>query len=179
VSARAIGSEVGFVKTYIQAFKYVRLPTTRRAILALGARLGAAHGFLEGDPLLPASERFFAGGDTTVRGFSLDQLGTEDTISSSGFPSGGNSEIVLNSELRVGILRAFDAVLFVDAGNVYRLASNIDITDLRPAAGFGVHYRSPIGPIRVELGFNLDRRELVPGQLERGIVPHIALGTAF
>jgi outer membrane protein assembly complex protein YaeT len=179
MSARAIGSEVGFLKTYIQAFKYFRMPTTRRTVLAVGARLGAAHGFLLGDPLLPASERFFAGGDTTVRGFSLDQLGTEETISSSGFPTGGNGTIILNSELRIGVLRSFDAVLFVDAGNVYRLASDIDITNLRPAAGFGVHYRSPIGPIRVELGFNLDRRELVPGQLERGIVPHIALGTAF
>ena len=49
---------------------------------------------------LPASERFFAGGDTTVRGFSLDRLGTTETITSSGFPTGGNAVVILNAELR-------------------------------------------------------------------------------
>jgi outer membrane translocation and assembly module TamA len=128
---------------------------------------------------LPASERFFAGGDTTVRGFSLDRLGNRDTISAAGFPTGGNGVIVLNAELRTGVLAAVDAVVFMDAGNVFPTASAFDITDLRPAAGFGVHYRSPVGPVRVELGFNLDRQELVPGSLERGSVLHISLGQAF
>ena len=87
--------------------------------------------------------------------------------------------IVLNAELRVNVFRAGDAVLFTDAGNVFARASQIDFTELRPAAGFGVHYRSPIGPVRVELGFNLNRRELVPGTLERLSVLHISLGRAF
>jgi outer membrane protein assembly factor BamA len=184
VAARAIGSEVGFVKTYVQAFKYIRLPAARRAVLALGGRLGAAHGFprtVEGVLVqdLPASERFFAGGDTTVRGFSLDRLGTASTISPSGFPTGGNGLVIVNAEVRVGVFGAFDGVTFLDAGNVYARARNIDLTDLRPAGGVGLHYRSPIGPIRVELGFNLDRRELVPGRLERASVLHISLGQAF
>jgi outer membrane translocation and assembly module TamA len=51
--------------------------------------------------------------------------------------------------------------------------------DLRPAAGFGLHYNSPVGPVRVELGFNLKPRELVPGVLERRTVLHISLGQAF
>jgi outer membrane protein assembly complex protein YaeT len=200
-AGRAFGSEVGFVKTYLQAFSYHRLPSARRIVLALGARVGAARGFTravtrvgddgnpipgaDGEPIvdvvrdLPASERFFAGGDTTVRGFSLDRLGTPETITPSGFPTGGNGVIVLNAELRVNVFGAGDAVLFTDAGNVFPRASDLDFTNLRPAAGFGVHYRSPIGPIRVELGFNLDRRELVPGTLERGSVLHISLGRAF
>ena len=201
VAARAIGSEVGFVKTYLQAFSYRRLASTRRVVLALGARVGAARGFTravprldtagnpvpgpDGQPIvdvvrdLPASERFFAGGDTTVRGFSLDRLGTPETITPSGFPTGGNGLVVLNAEIRVNVFGAGDAVVFTDAGNVFAGASDIDFTNLRPAAGFGVHYRSPIGPIRVELGFNLDRRELVPGTLERLSVLHISLGRAF
>ena len=201
LAARAFGSEVGFVKTYLQAFSYHRLPTARRTVLALGARVGAAQGFTrevaqvdgEGNPLLgpdglpsvvvvkdlPASDRFFAGGDTTVRGFSLDRLGTPETINPSGFPTGGNGLIVLNAELRVNAVGAADAVMFVDAGNVFARASDLDVTNLRPAAGFGVHYRSPIGPVRVELGFNLDRQELVPGTRERGSVLHISLGRAF
>lgn len=185
VAVRAMGSQVGFVKTYLQAFKYSRLPALRRTVLALGGRLGMAHGFLrtvedEGTIQdLPASERFFAGGDTTVRGFSLDRLGTEETISASGFPTGGNGLIVLNAELRIGIVGAFDAVTFFDAGNVFARAGDLDFGNLRPAAGVGVHYRSPVGPIRVELGFNLDPKELVPGRPEKGNVLHISLGRAF
>ncbi len=82
-------------------------------------------------------------------------------------------------ELRIDAAKGFAGVTFIDAGNVYPFASDLDITDLRPAAGFGVHYRSPVGPIRVELGFNLARRELVPGVLERRTVLHISLGQAF
>ena len=49
---------------------------------------------------MPASERFFAGGDTTVRGFALDTLGTPETIKD-GFPIGGNGLVIFNAELRV------------------------------------------------------------------------------
>ncbi len=202
VAARRIGSEVGYVKTFIQTSAYMPLPAKRRMIVALAARLGAARGFprvvtvvdasgavvtgADGQPQqqvvqdLPASKRFFAGGDTTVRGFSLDRLGDAKTISPTGFPTGGNGEVILNGELRVGVLRQrAEVVGFLDAGNVYQRASDIDVSNLRAAAGFGFRYRSPVGPIRADLGFNLSRRELVPGQLERGYVLHISLGQAF
>jgi len=194
VAARSIGSEVGFAKTFAQAFEYFKLPTRRRIVLATAERIGLAHGFPRlvqtidpstGAPTtsvvqdLPASERFFAGGDTTVRGFALDRLGTAATINANGFPAGGNGEIVLNMELRMDAAKGFTGVTFIDVGNIYPNASDLDITDLRPAAGFGVHYRSPVGPVRVELGFNLARRELVPGVLERRTVLHISLGQAF
>jgi outer membrane protein assembly complex protein YaeT len=184
VAARAIGSEVGFVQTYLQGFYYHRLPAERRVVLALGARVGLAHGFtreLDGQIVqdLPASERFFAGGDTTVRGFTLDRLGDAETITPAGFPTGGNSVIVLNTELRVAVLGPLTATGFVDAGNVFLKASDLDITNLRPSAGFGVMYRSPVGPIRVDLGFNLDPRELHPGVQERRRVLHILLGQPF
>jgi outer membrane translocation and assembly module TamA len=175
---------VGFVQTYLQGFYYRQLPVPRRVVLALGARIGLARGFTRevGGLLirdLPASERFFAGGDTSVRGFSLDRLGNEQTITPNGFPTGGNSVVVLNSELRISVVGPLQATGFVDAGNVFPRASDLDFTDLRPAAGFGVMYRSPVGPIRVDLGFNLDPRELVPGTRERSKVLHILLGQAF
>jgi outer membrane protein insertion porin family len=184
LAARAIGSEVGFVQTYLQGFYYHRLPSPRRIVLALGARVGLAHGFardIEGIVVqdLPASERFFAGGDTTVRGFTLDRLGDEETITPTGFPTGGNSVVVLNSELRIAVVGPLQATGFVDAGNVFLKASDLDFTDIRPTAGFGVMYRSPVGPIRVDLGFNLDPRELVPGVQERNRVLHILLGQPF
>jgi outer membrane translocation and assembly module TamA len=162
-------------------------------VLRLRGLLGMAQGFERpveqidehGQPVivliddLPASERFFAGGDTSVRGFSLDRLGTAETITPSGFPTGGNGVIVLNSELLVNVWRALDVVGFLDGGNVFPRVGNMDVTDLRAAAGFGVRYRSPVGPVRIDLGFNLDPRELVPGSLERRTVLHVSLGQAF
>jgi outer membrane protein assembly factor BamA len=184
LAARAIGSEVGFLRTFVQGFSFHRLPVQRPVVLALGGRLGAAHGFARavgGDVVqdLPASERFFAGGESTVRGFSLDRLGNEQTISATGFPTGGNSVVVLNAELRVDVASRLQAVGFLDAGNVFPRVSNLDLTDLRAAIGFGVRIRTPFGPIRVDLGFNIDRRELGSGTRERGYVPHISLGQAF
>jgi outer membrane protein assembly factor BamA len=187
VAARAIGSEVGFVKTYLQGFLYRQLPVPRRTVLALGARVGLAHGFnreVGGQAVevggLPANERFFAGGDTSVRGFALDRLGNEETISSTGFPTGGNSVVVLNSELRVSLFGAFQGVGFLDAGNVFPLASDLDFTDLRPATGFGVVFKSPrIGLVRVDLGINLNPQEFVPGAPESRRIVHILLTQSF
>ena len=185
LAARALGSEVGFVRAFAQGFLFRQLPAARNVVAAFGARLGASHGFpreKDGDLVeddLPASERFFAGGDTSVRGFSLDRLGNEDTITQSGFPTGGNAVIVLNAELRATVFGPVQAVGFFDAGNVFMRATDLDLMDLRPAAGIGARYRSPVGPIRIDLGFNLDRRELVAGTRERGHVWHISLGQAF
>ena len=201
VAPRAVGSEVGFIKTFLQGFRYYRVPAERRVVVALGARLGLARGLPrpvlrrgpDGEPILddsgeeivdlvhdlPASERFFAGGDTTVRGFSLDRLGTDETISPSGFPTGGNGLVVLNAELRSAVVGSLGVVGFVDAGNVFLRAADIRLHELRATAGFGLRYQSPIGPIRMDLGFKLDRRELAPGRLEKRSVLHISLGQAF
>jgi outer membrane protein insertion porin family len=186
LSTRAIGSEVGFIKTYLQGFYYRQLPVPRRMVVALGARIGMAHGFsreVNGNIVngLPASERFFAGGDTSVRGFALDRLGNERTISSTtGFPTGGNSVVVLNSELRAHLFGGFHGIGFFDAGNVFPLASDLDLIDLRPAAGVGLAFKSQrIGLARVDLGFNLSPKEFVPGSRERRWVIHFLLGQPF
>ncbi|MCC7033795.1 MAG: BamA/TamA family outer membrane protein [Acidobacteria bacterium] len=200
VAARAYGSEVGFAKTFLQGFLYRRLPG-KGFVLAGGVRAGFATGFArevprvdeDGNPVpgedgrpivdivedLPASERFFAGGDTTVRGFALDRLGTVDTLDSQGFPQGGNGLVVLNAELRAPYWKGVGLVGFVDAGNVFKQVGDIDLGDLRVAAGFGARYRSPIGPLRVDLGFKVNPRTLATGSRERGMIVHISLGQAF
>jgi outer membrane translocation and assembly module TamA len=200
VAARAYGSEVGFAKTFLQGFFYRRLPGPG-VVFAGGLRVGLATGFArevprldtlgapligaDGQPIvdvvddLPASERFFGGGDTTVRGFALDRLGTDETLDSQGFPQGGNGLMVINAELRAPYWKGLGLVGFLDAGNVYRRAIDIGVGDLRVATGFGVRYRSPLGPLRVDLGFKVDPRTLADGSRERRTILHISLGQAF
>jgi outer membrane protein insertion porin family len=217
VAARLLGSEVGYVKGLMQLSWYHQLPFERRTILAFRGVLGMAHGFarvapaldVDGNPIfnddgspkletvqdLPASERFFAGGSTSNRGFSVDLLGVRSTdpnkttFTTTGFPTGGDGELLLNSEVRVTLVKALAGVAFFDAGNIYKSAGDIRLQDLRPAVGGGVHIISPFGPIRFEVGVNLNRQFItngdpnasppVPGVRERGFVFHISLGPAF
>ena len=194
LAARAIGSEVGFIKTYLQGFLLPPAADRRgescwRSAHASDWRTGStgrsAAGRsrvpIEDDDGLPASERFFAGGDTSVRGFALDRLGNERTIPTTGFPTGGNSVVVLNSELRAHVVRrdsrASDSSM---PATSFRCASDLSFIDLRPAAGFGLAYKSQrIGLARIDLGFNLDPQEFVPGAPERRWVLHFLLGQAF
>ncbi len=200
LALRALGSEVGFVKAFWQAFIYRRLPGSRPFVVAGGARVGLARGFVTrvprvdaaGRPVLgpdgapevvvvaelPASERFFAGGDRTVRGFALDRLGSEATLNADGFPTGGNAMVVLNAELRTPHVKGVGLVGFVDAGNVFLRASDLDVIDLRATAGVGLRYRSPLGPLRLDVGVKLDRRDFTSGS-ERRVVFHLSLGQAF
>ena len=211
---RAVGSEVGFIKTSWQGSLFRQLPGD--LVFAASGRIGLARGFnrtvsiaplpilvaLEDGVLvfvdteeaqtveisdLPASERFFAGGDTTVRGFALDRLGTgpivdplgaAPTIDPNGFPTGGNAMLVMITELRVPVGGAFQMVGFLDAGNVFDRVSHFQLDEIRGSAGFGVRYRSPVGPIRVDLGFKLDRREFA-GERESLTALHFSIGQAF
>ncbi len=189
LAGRAIGSEVGFAKTFVQGFLYRSLGRPN-FVFAGGARLGVARPFRRevpgvdpgGAPQivrdLPASERFYAGGDTTIRGYALDSVGTPETISPNGFPKGGDAEIVLNAELRVPVRGPIGAALFVDGGNVFAQAADVSLSRLRGSVGLGGRYRSPIGPIRVDLGFKLDRRT-IGGRLEPRYAIHFSIGQAF
>ena len=129
-AARAIGSEIGFVKSRFTAQMFRMLPRAHRMVFAGSVRLGLATGFPhplkgpndqvvvgpDGEPVLvddlDSSTRFYAGGDTTIRGFALDAVGVKqdpprqenvDTIDSKGFPLGGNAVLILNGELRVPV----------------------------------------------------------------------------
>jgi outer membrane protein insertion porin family len=192
LAARAIGSEVGYFKTYLQGFVYKNLGRPR-LVFAGGARLGLADPFprpappgtvdADGNPIttieeLPASERFFAGGSTTIRGYAVDTVGVPATISPSGVPIGGDATVILNAELRTPVVGPVGAVFFVDGGNVYPRVSSFDLTELRGSVGTGLRIKSPIGPIRLDIGFKLDRR-VIGGKLEPGYAIHFSIGQAF
>jgi outer membrane translocation and assembly module TamA len=78
----------------------------------------------------------------------------------------------------VPVWRDIGAAVFVDGGNVFRRVSDFELGDLRGGVGFGLRYNSPMGPLRLDLGFKLDRREL-GGELERRTALHFSFGQAF
>ena len=91
---------------------------------------------------MPIPERFFAGGDYSMRGFGVDEVR----------PEGGNGLLLGSAEVRVDVSGGVSAAAFTDVGNVYRLASDITLSDLRYTAGIGLRYRSALGPLRAGLG---------------------------
>jgi outer membrane protein insertion porin family len=160
IAAKAIGSQVGYAKSFITAQAFHSIPGSSGIVLAGSARLGMAAEFDTENPI-PEPERFFAGGDTTVRGFALDTLGVRhepidpqsDTIDKNGFPIGGNATVVLNGEVRVPVRGGLSVVSFFDSGNVFQRLGQLNVADLRSAVGFGLRYKSPFGPLRFDLGF--------------------------
>ena len=104
-------------------------------------------------------DRFFAGGDYSLRGFKLDTAGPlEAGTSGQLFPTGGNALILGGAELRVDLGHHVGVAAFSEAGNVYRLISDIDFGDVRYTAGLGLRYKSALGPIRIDWGYKLNRR---------------------
>jgi outer membrane protein assembly complex protein YaeT len=176
----ALGSTFGYVRYFGQYFKYFPISKPQyvpfggetkrpRLIYATGVRVGLMKG-LTNYNIVP-SERFFAGGGTTVRGFEQDKLGPVDRF---GHPFGGNAMLVLNNELRFPLVSILDAVGFVDIGNVYPTISDFSFSDLRKTAGFGLRLRTPFLMIRFDYGFKLDRR---PGESQGAFF--ISIGQAF
>jgi outer membrane protein insertion porin family len=122
----------------------------------LSGRLEAAYGFGFGNERLPLFERFYLGGANSIRGFKSRQLSPRDE---NGIRIGGTSEVLGNLEYIVPLPFNVRAAAFLDVGNVYGFDTKFDLTDTREAVGAGLRWLSPFGPIRVDYGFLLDRRE--------------------
>jgi outer membrane translocation and assembly module TamA len=156
-------------------------------VLAARAEVGVAGGFEaveKGQAVddVPISQRFFAGGGTTVRGFQLDRLGVPEVLTPDGLSVGGKGVVILNAELRTTIGRVaghdLGVAAFTDSGNVFANAADIDFTRLRTTVGFGFRFNSPLGPVRLDVGFKTDR-QTVGGQLENRWEYHLNIGEAF
>ncbi len=147
--------------------------------------------------LIPLPERFFAGGGTSLRGFALNQAGPRD--SGTGYPVGGQALIALNQEVRFPmhlpfIGSQFGGAIFYDGGNVFSQLSHVTFRYRPPApifdtpthceynctnelnyfshtVGFGVRYATPVGPIRVDLGYQINRPLFVIPVPTPGISP--------
>jgi len=140
-----------------------------RLVYAGAVRVGVAKG-LGGQVVVP-SERFFAGGGTTVRGFDQNGLGPVDF---EGGPVGGDAMFVLNNEIRFPAVSIFDGTAFLDLGNIYQTISDFNPFQVRKSAGIGLRVRTPFFLLRLDYGFKLDRR---PG--ERIGKLYFSIGQAF
>jgi outer membrane protein insertion porin family len=130
----------------------------------VSGRVGLGRTFGEEPLLLPIPERFFAGGDYSLRGFGVDDVREE----------GGNGVLLGTAEIRIDAGGGVSTAAFADAGNVYRLASDMTFSDLRYTAGVGLRYKSALGPLRLDWGWKLDRRE---GESASRV--HVTIGHAF
>jgi outer membrane protein insertion porin family len=167
LATRAFLSEVGFVKTTFKGAWYV--PLHKRVVYAFSLGGGAAFSFEQAQEL-PLIERYFLGGRTTVRGYEHDMLGPKGQDD---LPTGGNMFALIHSELRFSIIKGFGLVTFIDGGNVWQTSGDIN-EDLRYTAGAGLRYKTPVGPIRIDYGHKISRRE---GESAGEV--HFSFGHAF
>ena len=135
------GSDSSNGKLLLQQSGYYGLG---RVVLAGRAQVGTGYG----REALIVSERFLLGGATTVRGYSEDSLGPQDSL---GLP-GGDALLAFNAELRFPIHGWIHGVTFVDAGNVFKTRQDISFRDLAVGYGFGLRFVSPFALLRVDFG---------------------------
>jgi outer membrane protein insertion porin family len=168
VASKSLGSSASFFRAVYQNSSFY--PFGRAFVFARSLRFGVEQtldGTQEADVPLP--ERLFAGGGSTLRGFGLNQAGPRDPVT--GFPIGGLALLAFNQELRFPMNLPYvgnklGGTLFYDAGNVYSDINHVSFAWKPPSPtnlsyfshtiGFGVRYPTPIGPVRLDFGYQLN-----------------------
>lgn len=171
-----LGSNFSFARLMLQTAYYKNI--FRGIIWANSLRIGLEQPF--GNSHVPLSEKFFSGGGSTLRGFPLNGAGPQRSIPACGTPGvsstcafitvpvGGDQLFLLNSEFRIPINydlplvhQNLGIVPFYDGGNVYqRIGFHNFGADYSNSVGIGLRYKTPVGPIRIDVGHNLNA---VPG----------------
>ena len=137
----------------------------------LSGRLEGDYGFGWSDKPMPLFERFYLGGPNSIRSFKARQISPKDEF---GTRIGGTSEVLGNVEYLIPLPFDIRLAAFFDVGNVYGFKTKFDLTDLHYAAGGGIRWVSPFGPIRVDYGFNLNQQ---PGEKPSNF--HFSVGSPF
>ena len=180
VAGKFFASQRSFGRVLLRNATYHRLP--RNMVLARQTQFGviapfAAPAGLSDQESVPLPERFFGGGADSLRAFPYNQAGPRDTgmalvagspsSQPTGFPLGGNALFFNNVELRFPFIGPnMQGVFFHDMGNVFSSVGNISFRfsqkDLQDfdytvhAAGFGIRYRTPVGPVRLDLAYSIN-----------------------
>ncbi len=146
---------LGTASKYIKlSGKFQKLWLLKNDIVILdNIRLGAGWGNI------PIVERFFAGGSSSFRGEAIDELGPKDP--ETGAPLGGKAEILNNFEIIIPSplpIEDLKVAFFYDKGNI--MSETIDILkkSFDDAVGIGLRYKTPLGPLRIDFGWNLEKK---------------------
>jgi len=160
-------AESDYVKTFIKYQQFI--PIIGRWNFSWTARFGLGMG------RIPIHERFFAGGSNSFRGEYFDELGPRDPDSQ--VPVGGKTLTLFNFELKfptIPSLPSLQGGVFLDAGNVFSHRSDFSLKRLETALGFGLRYKTPLGPVRFDLAWNLH-----PPPGAGGVKAFITIGNIF
>jgi len=134
-------------------------------------RFGYGETFNDED--FPLFKRFFPGGINSVRGFESRELGPKDA---DGNEFGGNKQLIGNFEVIFPLIQSvgISGVTFYDIGNAFDDNESIDVGDLRQAIGWGIRWKSPLAPIRIEFGYPLDKEKG-----DKSFVTNFSFGAPF
>lgn len=163
------GIHVNFVYLQAKGSAYQPLDTGERYVLAGFAGLGSILG--ESANRLPADKRLYVGGGGSVRGFGYQRAGP---LGSGDLPTGGISSLEFGAELRVKVTETIGIVPFFDAGSAYRSTLPNPASELFYSAGIGGRYYTPIGPLRLDVAFPINKRES-----DSAFQLYISVGQAF
>ncbi len=150
-----------------------------RAVAAVQLRAGSVDAFGSQETDVPFFKRYFLGGATNLRGWGRYEV---SPLSGFGLPIGGATFTNFSAELRAPVWGNLGAVIFLDGGNVWTNPWDFNLNDLRYDVGPGLRYNTPIGPIRVDLGYQLNPipNLLVNGKPQpRRFRFHFSIGQAF
>jgi outer membrane protein insertion porin family len=180
VSTKYFGSQRSFARALVRNATYYSLG--KNWVLARQTQFGvivpfAAPAGIDAQESVPLPERFYAGGADSLRAFPFNQAGPRDTgaplvpdgpsSEATGFPLGGNALFINNIELRFPFIgQNIQGVIFHDMGNVYSSLGDLsfrfhqnnpqDFNYMVHAVGFGIRYRTPVGPIRADIAYSIN-----------------------
>jgi outer membrane protein insertion porin family len=173
-----LGGEYGYLRTTLLVTRYLEV---RDGWVLAGKLLpGVIFGYGGENDRVPLFQRLFAGGANSVRGYERRQLGPKDDPKSFGQdrdpePIGGRALLEASVEMRFPLRGSLSGAVFVDAGNVWSDPDQMSLSDLKYAPGAGVRYRTPVGPIRLDVARRTSTDE---GFLPKWVF-HISIGSAF
>jgi len=154
------------------------LPLSEKIVVASRVQFGNIRPVGLDRTNVPFAKKYFLGGATSIRGWGRYEI----SPLSNGLPIGGDSMFALSEEARAMLRGNLGGVIFLDAGNVWAESGGFRLGDLRYAVGPGLRYQTPIGPIRFDVGWQLNP---IPGLLVNGHEQtrrwrmHFSIGQAF
>ena len=154
------------------------LPIGSNLVLASRLQIGNIRPVGNEPANVPFGKKYFLGGATSIRGWGRYEV----SPLVSGQPVGGNSMVAFSEELRATLRGNLGGVLFLDAGNVWADSLGFKFGELRYAIGPGLRYQTPVGPLRLDFGYQLNPTPelIVNGNPQsRRFRLHFSIGQAF